>query len=43
MIGDIQSDSKPTGIRIIGKVGITSHVGDVLRKAQIPSYISASE
>jgi hypothetical protein len=28
-----------TGIILQGNVGITSHFGDVLRKAQIPSYI----
>lgn len=27
------------GIRLIGQVGITSHFGDILRKAEIPSYI----
>jgi hypothetical protein len=28
------------GIRLIGDVGITSHFGDVLRKAQVPSIIA---
>jgi hypothetical protein len=27
------------GIRVIGQVGVTSHVGDVLRKSGIPSHI----
>lgn len=30
---------KDIGIRLIGKVGITSHFGDVLRQNNIPSYI----
>jgi hypothetical protein len=41
LIASIQDEK--TGIKIIGKVGLTSHIGDVLRKAQIPSYISLSE
>ena len=28
------------GIRLVGDVGITSHFGDILRKAQVPSIIS---
>lgn len=34
---------KKTGIRLIGKVGIASHFGDVLRQAKIPSYIVDDE
>jgi hypothetical protein len=29
------------GIELVGNVGITSHLGDILRKAQIPSRISS--
>jgi len=29
------------GVVLIGDVGVTSHLGDVLRRAQIPSYIEA--
>ena len=29
------------GVVLIGNVGITSHLGDILRKAQIPSFIEA--
>ena len=28
-----------TGIKLIGDVGVTSHLGDLLRKARIPSFI----
>ena len=31
------------GIILVGQVGVTSHFGDVLRKAQIPSRIEPSE
>jgi len=30
------------GVVLIGDVGVTSHLGDVLRRAQIPSYIEAA-
>jgi hypothetical protein len=29
------------GVMLVGDVGITSHLGDILRKAQIPSFIEA--
>lgn len=29
------------GVTLVGDVGITSHLGDILRKAQIPSFIEA--
>lgn len=31
------------GIVLIGDVGVTSHFGDVLRRAQVPSYIEANK
>jgi len=34
-----QVASKGNGIKLIGDVGITSHFGDVLRKAKVPSVI----
>ena len=37
MVGRVQPNG--VGIRLIGDVGITSHFGDVLRKAQIPAVI----
>ena len=37
---DLIANHKPdTGIKLIGDVGITSHFGDLLRKANIPSFI----
>lgn len=33
---------KDIGIVLVGEVGITSHLGDVLRQAQIPSWIEPS-
>jgi len=33
--------SKPGGINVVGNVGVCSHYGDILRKAGIPSKISA--
>lgn len=35
-------ETKNTGINLIGDIGITSHFGDLLRKAQIPSKIIRS-
>ena len=34
------AEKELVGIRLIGDVGITSHFGDILRKAKIPSRIS---
>src|SRR5262249_4665256 len=31
------------GIILVGNVGVTSHLGDLLRKAQIPSYLERIE
>lgn len=36
----IKTLSPDTGIELIGKIGITSHFGDVLRNAHIPSRLS---
>jgi len=33
--------TKPEGINVVGNVGVCSHYGDILRKAGIPSKISA--
>lgn len=38
LINEVQDSDE--GIELIGNVGITSHFGDVLRKAEIPSKIS---
>ena len=35
----IRVNEKGTGIELIGEVGISSHFGDVLRQAQVPSFI----
>lgn len=32
-----------TGIELVGDVGVTSHLGDILRKAAIPSFITSSK
>ncbi len=32
-----------TGIELVGDVGVTSHLGDILRKAGIPSFITAGK
>jgi hypothetical protein len=32
--------SKGEGVVILGNVGVTSHFGDILRKAQVPSRIA---
>lgn len=39
----IKSLSPNTGIKLIGNIGITSHFGDILRKANIPSYLESAE
>jgi hypothetical protein len=39
MISEVKDGGKNIGIKIIGNIGITSHMGDVLRKANIPSVI----
>lgn len=36
-------EGKNIGIVVRGHVGITSHVGDILRRARIPSYIDKTE
>ncbi len=33
---------KDEGIALLGRVGVTSHFGDVLRQAEVPSYLSGS-
>ncbi|MDX6444656.1 MAG: hypothetical protein QOH71_1730 [Blastocatellia bacterium] len=38
LIGSLRDDE---GVAIVGEVGITSHFGDLLRKAQIPSRIDS--
>ncbi len=38
-----QAQQGQKGIRITGPVGLTSHVGDLLRKARIPAQVSASD
>ncbi len=38
IIKELQSHQ---GIELIGRIGITSHLGDILRNAQIPSKLSA--
>jgi len=40
LINLITRTSVYEGIRLIGDVGITSHFGDLLRQAKIPSYIT---
>jgi hypothetical protein len=30
---------KDEGVALLGRVGITSHFGDVLRQAEVPSYL----
>lgn len=35
----IRGIEKGTGIELVGEVGISSHFGDVLRQAQVPSFI----
>jgi hypothetical protein len=41
LIAKIQDTGK--GIILVGNVGVTSHLGDLLRKAQIPSYLERVE
>jgi hypothetical protein len=38
----ISSIEPNCGIELIGKIGITSHFGDILKNAQIPSKLSSS-
>jgi hypothetical protein len=38
LIAEVQNTSE--GIILVGRVGVTSHLGDLLRKAQIPSRIA---
>lgn len=38
----IQTLPKDTGIQLIGKIGITSHFGDVLRNAHVPSKLKSN-
>jgi hypothetical protein len=41
---DVVNSLEPnTGIELIGKIGITSHFGDVLRNAHIPSKLSSEK
>ena len=42
LIVTAQKSTQTTGIRVLGQVGVTSHIGDVLRKSGIPSCIVAS-
>ena len=35
-----QAQEKNLGIRLIGNVGLTSHFGDILRKAKVPSTLT---
>ena len=35
----IEAQRSGKGIRLLGRVGITSHVGDILRRANVPSYM----
>lgn len=41
LISEVQNTDE--GIELIGNIGVTSHLGDILRKAQIPSKISNSQ
>lgn len=41
LIADVQGTGK--GIILVGNVGVTSHLGDLLRKAQIPSHLERVE
>ncbi|MDP3697629.1 MAG: hypothetical protein Q8R55_06510 [Candidatus Taylorbacteria bacterium] len=36
----VQAQEKGLGVRVIGNVGLTSHFGDVLRKAKVPSTLT---
>lgn len=40
---DIDNGKQTIGIKVLGDVGITSHIGDVLRANKIPSYIVKKE
>jgi hypothetical protein len=37
-----RAQHESSGIILVGQVGVTSHFGDVLRKAQIPSRIESA-
>ncbi len=39
---EVDSLSPDEGVELVGNVGLTSHFGDVLRKAGVPSYIKAT-
>jgi len=41
LIANVQGTGK--GIILVGNVGVTSHLGDLLRKAQIPSHLERVE
>jgi hypothetical protein len=41
LIAEVQGTDK--GIILVGNVGVTSHLGDLLRKAQIPSHLERVE
>jgi hypothetical protein len=41
LIAEVRGTGK--GIILVGNVGVTSHLGDLLRKAQIPSYLERAE
>ena len=41
LIAEVQGTGK--GIILVGNVGVTSHLGDLLRKAQIPSHLERVE
>ena len=38
-----QARQEQKGVRVIGPVGLTSHVGDLLRKALIPAQVSVTD
>lgn len=38
----VRAQTENLGIRVIGNVGLTSHFGDVLRKAKVPSTLTQS-
>jgi hypothetical protein len=41
LVEELNAEGKGEGIMVVGKVGVTSHLGDILRRAQIPSYLEA--
>lgn len=39
IIKHIQSQSAKGGVRVLGNIGVTSHIGDILRASSIPSFV----